>query len=234
MARTQLVRLFLLIGSLLLVGQAQAGDVFTGYQNDNKGQYFAYLGVRAPFMKEQNGFQPFLQVFGAGLGYSFKDHGQELDARHQFVTPSLGVRYTMGSWAWIAMAGPQVRWQQEETRDARTNRENRVGAFVQLEAFHWQEEGIFHAIGSYADIDQFFYGRLRKTFLVHKSEQVCCSTYLGWDLAGMGNNDFYAVQTGPLIQVPIDRVSLTVKGGYQYTRVFQSGGYGGVELYVPF
>ena len=234
MARTQLVSWFILIGSLFGAGQAQAGDVFTGYQNDNKGQYFAYLGVRAPFMKEQNGFQPFLQVFGAGLGYSFKDAGQELDAKHQFVTPSLGLKYTMGSWAWIAMAGPQVRWQQEDTRGGGTNHENRVGVFVQLEAFHWQEEGIFHAIGSYADIDRFFYGRLRKTFLVHKSEQGCCSTYLGWDLAGMGNNDFHAVQTGPLIQVPIDRVSITLKGGYQYTRVFQSGGYGGVELYVPF
>jgi len=234
MACTQLVRVVLLIASVILAGQARAGDLFTGYQNDNKGQYFAYLGIRAPFMKEHNGFQPFVQVFGAGLGYSFKDHGQELDAQHQFVTPSLGVKYTVGSWAWIAMAGPQVRWQEQDTRTGSTTHENPIGAFVQLEAFHWQEEGIFHAIGSYADIDRFFYGRLRKTFLVHKSEETCCSTFLGWDLAGMGNNDFYAVQTGPLIQVPIARFSITVKGGYQYTRVFQSGVYGGVELYVPF
>lgn len=234
MACTQLVRVVLLIASVILADQARAGDLFTGYQNDNKGQYFAYLGVRTPFMKEHNGFQPFFQVFGAGLGYSFKDTGQELDARHQFVTPSLGVKYTVGSWAWIAMAGPQVRWQQEETRAGRTTHRNPVGVFVQVETFHWQEEGSFHAIGSYADIDRFFFGRLRKTFLVHKSEETCCSTYLGWDLAGMGNTDFYAVQTGPLIQVPIERFYITVKGGYQYTRVFQSGGYGGVELYVPF
>jgi len=217
-----------------MAGEVRAGDVFTGYQNDHKGQYFSYLGIRAPILRDHRGFQPFVQVFGAGLGYSFKDHGQELDARHQFVSPSLGVKYTVGSWAWIAMAGPQVRWQQQDTRVGSRTHETPVGAFVQLEAFHWQEEGIFHAIGSYADIDRFFYGRLRKTFLVHKSRQGCCSTYLGGDVAGMGNNDFYAVQTGPIIQVSFARFTLTVKGGYQYTRVFQNGGYGGVELYIPF
>jgi len=234
MARTQLVRWVLFIGTLLSAGQAGAGDVFTGYQNDNKGQYFSYLGVRAPIMGEYHGVQPFVQVFGAGLGYAFKDTGRELDARHQFVTPSLGLKYTVGSWAWMAMAGPQVRWQAEETRGGGTRHVHRIGPFVQLEAFQWKEDGIFHALGSYADIDKFFYGRLRKTHIVHKSAGGCCSTFLGWDLAGMGNNDFYAVQTGPLIQVPIARFSITVKGGYQYTRVFQSGGYGGVELYFPF
>lgn len=228
------LRLVLLIVGLCLSAPVWAGDVFTGYQNDNKGQYFSYFGVRAPLIEQRNGFQPFAQVLGAGLGYRFKDNGQELDAQHQFVTPALGLKYTVGSWAWLASAGPQVRWQQEETRAGSTTHKNRVGAFVQLEAFRWQEDGIFHAIGSYADIDHFFWGRLRKTYLVHKSEQGCCSAFLGWDLAGMGNNDFYAVRTGPLVQVPIGRVILTVKGGYQYTRIFQSGGYGGVELYVPF
>jgi len=34
--------------------------------------------------------------------------------------------------------------------------------------------------------------------------------------------------------VPIDRFYLTLKGGYQYTKIFQNGVYGGVELYFPF
>jgi hypothetical protein len=50
----------------------------------------------------------------------------------------------------------------------------------------------------------------------------------------MGNNDFYAVQTGPLVQVPVERFYLTLKGGYQYTQTFHNGVYGGVELYFPF
>jgi hypothetical protein len=226
--------LILLIVGLASSGRVWAGDLFTGYQNDHKGQYFSYLGIRTSLLNEQNGIQPFVQVFGAGLGYAFKDQGQELDAKHQFVTPAFGLKYAMGSWTWLAMVGPQIRWQQEETRTGRTVHENPIGAFVQIEGFYWQEEGIFHAVGSYADIDRFFYGRLRKTHLVHKSSQGCCSTFVGWEVAGMGNTEFYAVQTGPLIQVPIERVTVTVKGGYQYTRVFESGGYGGVEFYYPF
>ena len=61
-----------------------------------------------------------------------------------------------------------------------------------------------------------------------------CSNYLGWDVAGMGNKDFYAVQTGSLGQVAIDQFYLTLKGGYQYTKLFQNGVYGGVEIYFPF
>ena len=30
---------------------SEAGDVFTGFQIDNKGQYFGYLGVRTPILR---------------------------------------------------------------------------------------------------------------------------------------------------------------------------------------
>ena len=239
MARAQSVRMVIfavaiLFFGLMMSGQAFAGDVFTGYQVDNKGEYFAYLGIRAPLMEERQGFQPFIQVFGAGVGYTFKDNGQERDADLQFVTPTLGLKYTAGSWSFLAMAGPQFRWKQEDQLAGPRSHDDFVGAYVQLEAFRWQEEGIFHAIASYTDIDRFSFGRVRKTWLVHKDEQTCCSVYLGGDLAGMGNDQFYAVQAGPLVQVPINIFWLTLKGGYQYSQTFRSGAYGGVELYFPF
>jgi hypothetical protein len=239
MARTQYVPLVIglitvLLCGWLMDGEAFAGDAFTGYQVDNKGQYFAYLGIRAPLMEERNGFQPFIQVFGAGVGYTFKDNGRERDANLESVTPSLGLKYTTGAWSFLGMAGPQFRWKQEDQVAGPRSDENFVGAYVQLEAFQWKEEGIFHAIASYTDIDGFFFGRVRKTWLIQKSEQACCTWYVGGDLAGMGNNQFYAVQAGPLVQVPINIFSLTLKGGYQYSQTFQNGVYGGVELYFPF
>ena len=234
MACTQLVRLAILLVAILFSHPVFAGDVFTGFQVDNKGQYFAYLGVRAPLMEQRGGFQPFFQVFGAGVGYTFKDSGQERDANLQSVTPSLGVKYTAGPWSWIAMAGPQFRWKQEDQATGPRSHEHLVGAYYQLEAFHWREDGIFHAIASYTDIDGFFFGRLRKTTLVHKPEQGCCSFYVGGDLAGMGNNQFYAVQVGPLVQMPVNIFYFTLKGGYQYTQTFRNGAYGGVEVYFPF
>jgi hypothetical protein len=230
----QLIRLAILFIGLFVCRPVSAGDVFTGYQVDNKGQYFTYLGVRTPLMQQRAGFEPFLQVFGAGVGYTFKDNGQQRDANLQSVTPSLGLKYSTGAWSWMAMAGPQFRWQQEEQRTGPRSHDSFVGAYFQVEAFQWKEQGIFHAIASYTDIDGFFFGRIRKTFLMHQSAQGCCTVYLGGDLAGMGNNQFYAVQVGPLFQVPINIFYFTLKGGYQYTQTFESGVYGGIELYFPF
>jgi hypothetical protein len=235
MRRTQLASLATLLLAILTSSTPLfAGDAFTGYQVDNKGQYFAYLGVRAPLMEERGKLQPFIQVLGAGVGYTFKDSGRERDANLESVTPSLGLKYTQGAWSWMAMAGPQFRWKQEDQFTGPRSHDSFVGAYVQLEAFEWQEQGIVHVIASYTDIDGFFFGRLRKTTLVQKKEQKCCSVYLGGDLAGMGNNQFYAVQVGPLVQVPVNIFYFTLKGGYQYTQTFQNGVYGGIEMYFPF
>jgi len=50
----------------------------------------------------------------------------------------------------------------------------------------------------------------------------------------MQNDDFRAVQSGPLVEVPIGKVFLLAKTGYQYSSSFHTGVYGGVEIYFPF
>lgn len=211
-----------------------AGDVFTGGQIDNKGQYVGYFGVRVPLAAGGVPLQPFIQVLGSGVGYTFTDQGRDRDVDFQSVTPSFGLKYATGSWSFLGSAGPQFRWTQSEQLAGGKDEATEVGVFVQGEAFYWHERGTLHAIGNYTDIDGFFWSRLRGTGLVHKRERGCCDTYLGWDVTGMGNRDFYAILTGPLVQVPIDRYWVTVRGGYQYTQTFQSGAYTGIELYFPF
>lgn len=234
MARTHVFCGIAMCVALLWPAIVAAGDVFTGYQIDHQGQYYTYLGVRTPITSGESNLQPFIQVLGGGLGYSFKDNGAIRDAEVQFATPSFRDQIYSGAveFHWIRRSPVSM-----ETRGpsnwGRTN-ENDIGVYLQGEAFYWHENGTIHAIVSYTDLDSFVWSRLRATRLVHKSEQDCCSTYLGWDLAGMGNVDFYAVQTGPLVQVPIERFYLTLKGGYQYTQTFHNGVYGGVELYFPF
>ncbi|MEO6306339.1 MAG: hypothetical protein ABIO96_01415 [Nitrospiraceae bacterium] len=49
---------------------SEAGDVFTGFQIDNKNQYFTYLGVRTPILRTSGEPGLFVQVMTAGLGYS--------------------------------------------------------------------------------------------------------------------------------------------------------------------
>ena len=218
----------------LLPVSSHAGDVFTGFQIDNHSQYFGYLGVRTPLLQTAGGPDLFVQAMAAGLGYSFKTNGQLLDANVQFIVPSLGITQRFGGWTLSALAGPQLRRIEEQRLNTNASIEHQIGAFGQVEALYWHEKGSFHAIGSYADLDNFFWGRLRGKLLAHKSDKGCCTTYVGWDIAAMGNADFRAVQTGPLVEIPIGKVFFLVKGGYQNSNSFHSGAYGGFEIYFPF
>ena len=233
MARLALLLLATLVLTVL-PGRTWAGDVFTGFQIDNKNQYFGYLGVRTPVLIMSGGTTLFAQAMTAGLGYRFRSGPRLLDTNVQFVVPSLGISQTLGRWTFLALGGPQLRRIEEDLLNTTTKVDHQIGAFGQIEAFYWHEKGNLHAIGSYADLDNFFWGRLRGKLLVHKSEKGCCPLYAGWDIAGMGNADFRAVQTGPVVEVPISKVFLLAKGGYQYSTSFHSGGYGGVEVYFPF
>lgn len=226
-----------LLAALTLIAQpatSRAGDVFTGFQLDNKSQYFGYLGVRTPGLQMSGGTNLFAQVMTAALGYSFKTNGQLLDSNVQFVVPSLGISRNVGSWTLSALAGPQLRRIEEQRFNASPSIDHQIGAYGQLEAMYWHEKGSVHAIASYADLDNFFWSRLRGKLLAYAPDKSCCKTYVGWDVAAMGNADFKAVQTGPLVEVPIGKVFLLAKGGYQNSSSFHSGAYGGFEIYFPF
>ncbi|MEC4890370.1 MAG: cellulose biosynthesis protein BcsS [Nitrospira sp.] len=221
---------------ILIAGPAtsQAGDVFTGFQIDNKNQYMGYLGVRTPLLQMSGETTLFVQIMTAGLGYSSKVNGQVLDSNVQFVVPSLGISQTIGGWTLSALAGPQLRRIEEQRFNASASIDHQAGAYGQLEALYWHEKGSLHAIASYADLDNFFWSRLRGKLLAYQTDKGCCKTYVGWDVAAMGNADFKAVQTGPLVEVPIGKVFLLAKGGYQNSSSFHSGAYGGFEIYFPF
>jgi hypothetical protein len=227
----------LLLAAFILTCQplvSEAGDVFTGFQIDNKSQYFSYLGVRTPILRTSGGPDLFVQAMTAGLGYSFKTNGQLLNANVQFIVPSLGITKMLGGWALSALAGPQLRRIEEQRLNASSTTTYQAGVYGQLEAFYWHEKWNLHAIGSYADLDNFFWSRLRGKVLAYKPEKSCCATYVGWDVTGMGNADFRAVMTGPVVEIQVGKVFLLARGGYQNSNSFNSGTYGGFEIYFPF
>ena len=213
---------------------SEAGDVFTGFQIDNKGQYFGYLGVRTPILRDSAVSGLFVQAISSGLGYNFKTNGQLLDANIQSIVPSLGISTTLGGWTLSALAGPQLRRIEEQRLNASSTINYQAGVYGQLEALYWQEKWNLHAIGSYADLDNFFWSRLRGKVLAYKAEESCCATYVGWDVTGMGNADFRAVMTGPVGEVKFGNVFVLVRSGYQNNTTFHSGAYGGFEIYFPF
>lgn len=228
---------WLAFGVLVLLGwpsRSQAGDVFTGFQIDNKGEYFSYLGVRAPLLKLSGNTTLFSQLTTAALGYNNKSGNQILDANVQFLVPSVGISQTLGGWTLSALAGPQLRRIEEQRVNASASIDHQIGAYGQVEALYWHEQGTLHAIVSYADLDNFFWSRVRGKLLTYAPEQSCCRVYMGWDAAAMGNADFKAIQTGPLVEIPVGKIFLLAKGGYQNSSSFHSGGYGGIEIYFGF
>ncbi|MCI0428218.1 MAG: hypothetical protein L0Z46_09405 [Nitrospiraceae bacterium] len=214
--------------------ESEAGDVFTGFQIDNKSQYFGYVGVRTPIVQTSGGSDLFVQAMTAGLGYSFKTNGQLLDANVQSIVPSLGITKTLGGWALSALAGPQLRRIEEQRLNASNTIAYQAGVYGQLEAFYWHEKWNLLAIGSYADLDNFFWSRLRGKVLAYKLEKSCCATYVGWDVTGMGSADFRGVMTGPVGEVQVGNVFVLARGGYQHNTSFHSGAYGGFDIYFPF
>jgi hypothetical protein len=214
--------------------ESDAGDVFTGFQVDDKNQYFIYLGVRTPIVRTSGGTDLFVQATTGGFGYSFKTEGQLRDANVQSLVPSLGITKIIGDWALSALAGPQLRRIEEQRLNASNTIAYQAGVYGQLEAFYWHEKWNFLATGSYADLDNFFWSRLRGKVLAYKPEKGCCATYAGWDITGMGNADFRGVMTGPVGEVQVGHVFILARGGYQNNTTFHSGAYGGFEIYFPF
>lgn len=237
---------------------SEAGEVFTGVTIDNKSQYFSYFGVRVPIlqiseepslpastspsytrhplpiMRSPQQSSLFVHTITAGLGYNVKSNGQLLDANAQFIVPALGVAKTFDAWTFSALAGPQLRRIEEQQLNASNTIAYQAGVYAQLEAFYRHEKWNFLALGSYADLDNFFWSRLRGKVLAYQPEKTCCPTYVGWDVTGMGSADFRGVMTGPLGEVQVGKIFFLVRGGYQNNTAFYGGVYGGFEIYSIF
>lgn len=233
MARlTRLLLMACILTCLPLV--SEAGDLFTGFQIDNKSQYFGYLGIRTPILQTSEGSHLFVQAMTSGLGYSVKTNGRLLDANVQSIVPSLGISKPFGNWVLSVLAGPQFRRIEEQQLNASSTIAYQAGVYGQVEAFYWSEKWNVLAIGSYADLDNFFWSRLRGKALAYKPEENCCATYVGWDVTGMGSAEFRGFMTGPVGEVQVDKVFVLARGGYQNSTSFHSGAYGGFEVYFPF
>jgi len=225
--------LSLLVFLTLWPSAGMTHDAFTGFELDDRGQYYGFLGLQTPLTSIQKDLDLFAQLYAATLRYSFRSDGNLLNARVDSITPSVGLRQRFDPWNVSVLAGPQFREKHEDVVNGGRTTSDEVGAFLQGETFYWHERGSFHGIISYSTLDDFFWGRLRgkvSAFKTNGGHRI----YAGWDVIGMGNKDFNAFHTGPLVEVPIGKVFFLIKGGYKYTSAFHNGAYTGLEIYLPF
>lgn len=215
---------------------ASAGDFFTGFRMDGETQYHAYLGLRMKLPFAFSGFETHAQLFTSAQSYEYDTDDQEIEADVQNLTPSLVVSRSLGGGPWtiLALVGPELRWKHEDGFRNDSDREFDVGVMLQMESMYWQETRNLHAMVSYASLDDFFFGRVRAKLQTYSPETGCCPIFAGLDIAGMGNDDFRAVQVGPVVEVPVAGFFLLFRAGYQNDSSFGSGGYGGLEIYTQF
>jgi hypothetical protein len=233
-----MARLAPLVALIVLVmpSGVRAGDLFTGGQLDDESQYFTYLGAQEDLPWKAYEFQPYVHLFAASQEYEYESGGADVEAEVQYLTPALGVRRPIAGTGWSvgAFAGPRLQWKREEGLFVDSDRDFDVGVIAQIEPMYWQETHSLHGIFSYSSLDDFFLGRVRGKGLVFDPGARCCKVFAGADVSLMGNDDYDAVQVGPLLEVAIGRFFLLARGGYQRDSTFDDLAYAGIELYTSF
>jgi hypothetical protein len=212
---------------------AQAWEVFTGFQMDNRKQYLAYGGVRVALTQPAGGFTPFVQLFTLHQAFFFHSAGQLLQEELTQVIPAVGVTKSMGQLQLGALAGPALRETHEDTVLQERERSRELGYAFQLECTYWTDTDGFEGLVTYTNLDNFFFGRFRWKHPIVATEGKL-SFNLGLEGLAMGNSQVQEGLVGGLLEIQWGKLVVLVKGGYQNNTTFHSGGYGGIELYVPF
>src|SRR5437773_4199726 len=84
--------LSLLVFLTLWPSAGMTRDAFTGFELDDRGQYYGFLGLQTPLTSIQKDLDLFAQLYAATLRYSFRSDGNLLNARVDSITPSVGLR----------------------------------------------------------------------------------------------------------------------------------------------
>ncbi len=208
-------------------------EVFTGYQFDDRGEYFAYFGSRVSTTPTDWPVEPVLQLFAFRQRYFFTSQGHVLEAHLNQLTPSVGIAKKIGDLTLSALAGPTLQETRAATVDGMERNTSDLGYTVQAEASYYTERDGFEGIVTYSNLKDFFFGRVRwkhDTFQIPAGHSIKS----GLELQSLGNSQFQAVLFGGLLETAVGKLVLLIKGGYQYNTTFRSGEYGGIELYAPF
>lgn len=203
---------------LLAPLDAVSSGVYGGFDIDNEGQIFSYLGG-------MTGGAIFANVIAGYNRYEFKDNGMIREARSLFVTPAIGIKRE-GPLTLTLTAGPTIR-EKEEEKESGNDLTTEVGATFQAGAFYWGNNRTMDCLASISTLDTFFWSRIRG------KQSIAHNLYGGVELFWMGNDDFESWGLGPLLEMRMKKVSLGLKTGYKNTSTFHDGFYVGIEFFTP-
>ncbi len=204
-------------------------DLLGGGELDSRNQSYSYLGL--VISKPVGGDSSALfRLWTDYLTYRFPQAGETVRAEAPAFHLAVGAGRSFGAWRFSLWSG----WERRDTRV----RPDLPGVEVkgvtdslilQFEAYGGFGNGTdVSFITSYSSGTSYLWSRARVKRRI--SER---GLSLGLEVLGHGNEDYRAFQSGPLIEVPVARLYLTLRGGLKNSSQ-GSGFYGGIELYSGF
>jgi hypothetical protein len=226
-----------IVFTVLIPIPGHAWDAFTGFEIDDRGQYFGYGGTRFTTSPTGNTFEPFAELFVLRQQYFFKSEGEILRSQVTQGIASIGLRKTIGKLEMAGSTGVALREKQEETvlptGGKGKDTVQKIGYRLGGEASYWTDNDGFEGLATYTNLDHLFFGRARwKHVWLELNEG--SSINPGLEFVALGNSEFKQILVGGLLESDLGTVVLLIKGGYQNNSTFHGGGYGGIEVSLSF
>jgi hypothetical protein len=209
-------------------------EVLGGAELSGEGEDTEYTGVGVIHPVEED-WWILGNVFLLHVSYKYDVDDDSRDGELFSVTPSVGARHAHNLGTFSLSTGLDIEKVSQETEDGGRDEDQKLGVSVQGSWDKWWEGyKNLNLIASYKSIDNFYWSRLRgKKGVVSLGEGF---VYLGVETIGMGNDDFYALQVGGVIEGSniISNLSVALKSGYKHSSSSSDTVYGGLEFYYSF
>lgn len=232
--------LFVFIVFLLFSSKSMAASysLLLGGEADTKNQSYLYTGIIGERPIKQN-----LSILGRlwfdHLRYRFEKGDDTIRANAPAFQTSLGVKFSESDWSTVLWAG----WEHRNTSIKPFKEDIEVkgvtdSLIVQVEFDKWPRAATnLNLITSYSTTNNYIWARGRvKQKLSSNSVGRDIPLRVGFEVIGQGNDDYSALQFGPLAEIysTSEKFSFLIHGGYKKSSSIHSSAYGGIELYFGF
>jgi len=204
-------------------------DLLGGGEIDSRDQSYSYLGLVISGSVD-GGNRVLLRLWTDYLTYRFPHAGETVRAEAPAFHIALGAGRGFGTWSFSLWSG----WERRNTRVRPDVPGVEVKGVTDSLILQFEAYGSFGSgtnvsfITSYSSGTSYLWSRARGKKRISGG-----GFSLGWEVLGHGNEDYRAFQSGPLVEIPVAGLFLTLRGGLKNSS--QGGGfYGGIELYSGF
>jgi hypothetical protein len=239
-AHHSFVGLSILITVFASVAYAGGGELLGGWEGDSHAQGYGFLAVSI-----SNGLGSQTALIGrTTVSYLYYEYDHN-DSTTKVTSPGIsfqaGFSYASGKITASVIAGPEMRWNDEQTRTAgylsvASLRDRLLSGVVQGYLNAFVTHGMWVTLlANYNGGNQYLFNRLSV-----ERRFGAGMTSIGLEGTAQGNNDIKSIQVGAFIGIPnlLTRASLRLSGGVKNSwnadDVHRTAGFAGAGFYTRF